>query len=98
MIFFRLSLLDKNPEAGTVKVGNSQGHSVILHAKPLKLDFYNPQNEIVLSLNEKGLTTLEHLRVKSEPPKQDEENKDGENPESNIPEPVIYELFILIDY
>ncbi|XP_077284239.1 glucosidase 2 subunit alpha [Arctopsyche grandis] len=83
----KLTVVEKNQNAGTIKVANGQGHSVILHSKPLKFDFFNPQNELVLSLNEKGLTTLEHLRHKPDHPKTDEEKKeDGENNDDNVPE------------
>lgn len=82
-------MIDKNVEAGTIKVGNSQGHSVVIHIKPLKLDFYNPENEMVVSLNEKGLTTLEHLRTKSESKQDEDKKEDGENPEENVPELIV---------
>lgn len=57
----RLELVDRTNDAVTVKSDNNK---VVVSAKPLKVELYNGDDDLVAVVNARGLFSLEHLRQK----------------------------------
>lgn len=67
------------PGAASSMLMTLDGHKVILHYAPFRLDVYRGSGDLVLSLNSAGLLKYEHFREKKEtPPPSGDEKKEGE--------------------
>ncbi|XP_070577600.1 neutral alpha-glucosidase AB-like isoform X2 [Ptychodera flava] len=79
------SLIKGKEDANSVEfnLGDSGKSKVLLTAKPFRMDFME-NNELVLSVNSRGLLSFEHIREKSprnNPPVEEKEEEEAENEE-----------------
>lgn len=71
--------MEKDIAAGVIKLSNTQGHKAILYAKPFKAEFYDAKGGLAAVINDRGLTTMEHMREKPKAPEQKPEQGENEN-------------------
>lgn len=67
-------------ENGKLNLINSQGHKVVITAKPLKLEFLDKSGDVAVALNENSQLLVEPLRMRREKNNDDEES----NPENAL--------------
>lgn len=49
-----------------------QDHSIVIGYKPLKIDFYDSKDVLLISINNRGLLNFEHYRTRNSPTKEEE--------------------------
>ena len=72
-----ISIVEQNADGFKLK-SSEDGNEVFVNAKPFRMDFFS-KNELVLSVNGKGLLRFEHTRAKQEQNNEDSANPDSDN-------------------